>query len=335
MNPRTERYANRDPRLKVGAWADIDGRSIWVAGASENGLPYGLSKDEFLDASKEWGRVAVSDRARRVLKCVMGRWVAPGSMVEADHYVKKAGHGLSRDIFRSEVEIASAAGTSTLDVAVLLVGRDCVSGLDERTLREAELLRALSVLALPIRVPRLFGVFPDGAHIALVRSYERGIEVNPCAGRQIFVEPVEPWDIIGRVAASIHRVPVNRLPELRPAYVTRADHARDAVRKLDGLEGAEIGDARAWMLEHLSPEEPGVLVHGDLLGQNILLLAGASEAVIDWEYARVGDPAYDLAIVTRGVRRPFQVVGGDERLLESASFIVSSMALQVFSRLVR
>ena len=39
--------------------------------------------------------------------------------------------------------------------------------------------------------------------------------------------------------------------------------------------------------------------------------------MIDWEYAMRGDPAYDLAIVTRGVRRPFQVDGGLHRLLEA------------------
>lgn len=33
--------------------------------------------------------------------------------------------------------------------------------------------------------------------------------------------------------------------------------------------------------------------------------------------ARRGDPAYDLAIVTRGVRRPFQIAGGMQRLLEA------------------
>lgn len=38
-------------------------------------------------------------------------------------------------------------------------------------------------------------------------------------------------------------------------------------------------------------------------------------AVIDWEYCRVGDPAYDLAIVTRGARRPFQMADGLDRLL--------------------
>lgn len=36
---------------------------------------------------------------------------------------------------------------------------------------------------------------------------------------------------------------------------------------------------------------------------------------IDWEYCRLGDPAYDLAITTKGARRPFQVSGGLEQLL--------------------
>lgn len=67
----------------------------------------------------------------------------------------------------------------------------------------------------------------------------------------------------------------------------------------------------------MPPDVPAAFVHGDLLGQNILLWPGALPAVIDWEYAEQGDPAYDLAIVTRGVRRPFQVDRGLGRLLEA------------------
>jgi len=39
--------------------------------------------------------------------------------------------------------------------------------------------------------------------------------------------------------------------------------------------------------------------------------------LIDWQCARVGDPAYDLAIVTRGVSRPFGVDRGLDRLLDA------------------
>jgi aminoglycoside phosphotransferase (APT) family kinase protein len=52
------------------------------------------------------------------------------------------------------------------------------------------------------------------------------------------------------------------------------------------------------------------------LGQNILLNPLQQDtAVIDWEYATIGDPAQDLAIVTRGVRNPFQLPDGLPRLL--------------------
>lgn len=76
-------------------------------------------------------------------------------------------------------------------------------------------------------------------------------------------------------------------------------------------------DAHQWAIEHVPPEAPSVLLHGDLLGQNILLSSDGLPWVIDWEYAMRGDPAYDLAIVTRGVRQPFQIAGGLDRLLDS------------------
>ena len=78
-------------------------------------------------------------------------------------------------------------------------------------------------------------------------------------------------------------------------------------------------DARAWAHEHLPPDEPSVLLHGDLLGQNLLVSLDDDVpiGVIDWHSAMIGDPAYDLAIVTRGKRRPFQSDSGMNKLLEA------------------
>jgi thiamine kinase-like enzyme len=59
------------------------------------------------------------------------------------------------------------------------------------------------------------------------------------------------------------------------------------------------------------------LLHGDLLGQNILLAVDGPHHVIDWEYARRGDPAYDLAIVTRGIKQPFHIDRGLDRLRDA------------------
>lgn len=80
----------------------------------------------------------------------------------------------------------------------------------------------------------------------------------------------------------------------------------------------ETRDARAWALENLPPNEPACLLHGDLLGQNLILsLDDEPLGIIDWSEARIGDPAYDLAIVTRGTRQPFKVSDGLQRLLDT------------------
>jgi aminoglycoside phosphotransferase (APT) family kinase protein len=59
------------------------------------------------------------------------------------------------------------------------------------------------------------------------------------------------------------------------------------------------------------------LLHGDLLPQNLLwnLPADGRISLIDWECARIGDPAYDLAIVTRGAAQTAAGKRGFQRLL--------------------
>jgi len=76
--------------------------------------------------------------------------------------------------------------------------------------------------------------------------------------------------------------------------------------------------ALAWIRDHLPVGRPAVVLHGDLLPQNVLVHPISQRlAVVDWEYARIGDPAYDLAIVTRGDRKLLGVDGGLRRLVEA------------------
>jgi aminoglycoside phosphotransferase (APT) family kinase protein len=77
------------------------------------------------------------------------------------------------------------------------------------------------------------------------------------------------------------------------------------------------GRALAWMREHLGDPDPGVLLHGDLLGQNLRIFPDEVPGVLDWRFVEVGDPAADLAVVTRGVRRPFQIESGRNKLLDA------------------
>jgi aminoglycoside phosphotransferase (APT) family kinase protein len=54
------------------------------------------------------------------------------------------------------------------------------------------------------------------------------------------------------------------------------------------------------------------------LGQNLLVHPDDERrfGVIDWSECCLGDPAYEFAVVTRGVRNPFKVRDGRKRLLE-------------------
>jgi len=123
--------------------------------------------------------------------------------------------------------------------------------------------------------------------------------------------------ILGQLAAAIHAVDVTAWRSCPPGAATRRAHAEELMRVFDDLEGTETGPAQEWAVQHLPQDRAAVLVHGDLLGQNILMFPDEPPAVIDWEFCRMGDPAFDLAIVTRGVRRPFQMARGLDRLLDA------------------
>jgi aminoglycoside phosphotransferase (APT) family kinase protein len=81
----------------------------------------------------------------------------------------------------------------------------------------------------------------------------------------------KPWEIIGRVAAAIHRQKTEVVSELLPGEPTRRAWAEKRLEVLDALDCPEAREARGWAAEHLPAAAPSVLVHGDLLGQNLLL----------------------------------------------------------------
>ena len=46
-------------------------------------------------------------------------------------------------------------------------------------------------------------------------------------------------------------------------------------------------------------ESVNALCHNDLVAENILRVPGRGLVLIDWEYAGIGDPYFDLAVVVR------------------------------------
>ena len=252
-------------------------------------------------------------RAKRIL-IEMFEKRAGGSSQVAVGRVRKIGDGLSRDVFVAEVTIEVDQVASSGFYTVLLPRWDADPEVDQRTQRELELLPLLRQKDLPVRIPAVLGTLRDSGHLVVVREFIDGVPLDLRIGRQ---GDVLPWEVVGQIAAIVHSLEVSHLADIVPGHDTRQTHAEARLEIFSDCKEPELREAHAWCLKHLPPAEPSTLLHGDLLGQNILLDWEGPPAVIDWEYAQRGDPAYDLAIVTRGVRRPFQIDRGLERLLDS------------------
>ena len=176
--------------------------------------------------------------------------------------------------------------------------------------REARLLRHLDGLTLPFRVPEPVAEIPLEAGVAVVQHLVAGMPLDRPAVRD------KRCAYTARVASACHALPPDPLEG--HGHPTRRAHAERAIEIFDGEHAAPFTDARAWALDHLPADTPGRLLHGDLLGHNLHLDPFEdSLGVIDWTEAQQGDPAYDLAIVTRGVKRPFGKADGLASLLRA------------------
>jgi aminoglycoside phosphotransferase (APT) family kinase protein len=318
-----EKWRHRGWRDSVGEpgidltdenWVEWGGELIYAVGETSGGAPYGVSVEEFRWFMAESVVLeAPWVRARRALVRAFAG-VGPGVEVEVGE-VEAHGKGFSRAGYAAEVEVRPDPGGLITGTYVALVARRSVDeDYFERVHREARVLAWVGPRIRGVRMPRVVTLIGDQPAPILVESFVPGIVPDLRVGRL----PGKPWEIVGTVAAAIHRV------EPPPAHVTpardRRQHRVDLLRELfpDGdVAPGLLGDAYAWMREHVDRPGPGVLLHGDLLGHNLRLEPGGETGVIDWEHAEIGDPAHDLAIVTRGVRRPFKSANGCARLLEA------------------
>ena len=98
----------------------------------------------------------------------------------------------------------------------------------------------------------------------------------------------------GEIAAKIHRIPLEGLPELeilspkgqRDNYFATYDghHYPHPVFEL----------AFRWLDDHMIERDDLCLVHGDYRNGNLIIGEEGARAVLDWEIAHIGDPAEDL-----------------------------------------
>jgi aminoglycoside phosphotransferase (APT) family kinase protein len=184
--------------------------------------------------------------------------------------------------------------------------------------REAKTLEALSSLDLSFAVPELICLASDesGDTVGLIES---AIDGMPLSLFTRWREPDGPLKTIAQVAAEIHALPQSEFSHL-DQHADSQSHVLTNLRALpDSLfeEFAEAAIAREWILGQLPLVRGSRVLHGDLLPQNLLFDIQEDRGIgaVDWECARIGDPAYDLAIVTRGARKPLGIPGGLQRLV--------------------
>ena len=311
---RSKDYRDDEPLPEGEEWVEWCGVLMWVAGWTSGGAPYGLTVDEWRSAMRDSERQAGWAKAWWVLEALFTQRCGPEVSVEVGR-VSRLGSGMTRDAFVAWVSLEPDLEALSGQYVALLPRPESQPDRNFFVRRELMMLKVLGEQALPFRVPLAIGVLPLAGRLALVQRAMSGTPLDLRAGRQ---SGVRPWEVVGHVAAALHSLELPVLRQLRePGATTRRDHALEALAVFDELDEPEAVDARAWALEHLPPPESARLTHGDLLGQNILIEPNEPPAVIDWTCAAFGDPAWDLAVVTRGVRRPFQIERGLARLLDA------------------
>ena len=100
---------------------------------------------------------------------------------------------------------------------------------------------------------------------------------------------------LGGIAAGIHGLPRQKLPELR--RLTATSEIAELAREYRSLDWPKpVFELALRWLENNDPGPPGeeTLVHGDFRHGNLIIGSDGVRAVLDWELAHIGDPMEDL-----------------------------------------
>lgn len=226
-------------------------------------------------------------------------------------------HGLTYDAWFADADMG---GDEPVRLVVRLPHRYARAGHRDRARVELEVLHWLGMQSeLPFRIPRLLGTVEVDEGTAMVQEMVWGL---PARERTV-PRPYKPWQPSALVAAAVHSLDASLVQRHLPGRPTWRDSALDGLRWVRQVDLVEADEAYHWGLEHLPPARPSVFLHGDLLGQNLLIPVDedAEEdpriGVVDWEEARMGDPGYELHVVTRGKKQPFNQRDGHRRLIDA------------------
>mgnify|MGYP000182663545 CR=1 FL=1 len=201
------------------------------------------------------------------------------------------GVGVERAVLLPGGASKEAWAVDTVDGRELLVRRagGGVIHLDALTLRdEFEVLVAAREAGVRVPEPVAYlGEVEGREAFAMARVHGETI------GRRIVRDPPPGLPLqLAEELARIHAIPPARLP-----FLSRGDLLEGLLRELDGVAephpAIELGIA--WCRERLPLARPAVVSHGDFRIGNVAVDERGIVAVLDWEFAKLADPAEDLA----------------------------------------
>lgn len=309
-------YFRQVPEPNGNGWINRQDIRIW--------LPAGQPYKKNLSMLKN--SIAVDEPgwkiARLALDCLLRLKVGNPQNYDIG-WVEKPREGLSREVYEVEVTIGSETHSLAISLPLDRDGTDIEIG--SRMIKECEIFDIIGKKSRSFVVPQPFGMIWENGSLVSVRGFVHGYQIADDKNKSIFNRH---WEIIAQVAANIHRLPTTKLPSNITRYSSRQEQAISMLNLYKSFDAVEIQDALQWITENLPAQDEPVLVHGDLLGQNIYSsyspfinrddnAVTSKIHVLDWEYAVIGDPAYDLAIVSRGSKRPFGLLKGLDRFLEA------------------
>ena len=247
-------------------------------------------------------------RARRAVEALLDRCGETHARIEK---VTR----LEQGMFRAGYGVVVSGTTALPALLVALVPRvDGSSEMVEACQREAAILRCLAGCCQGMGFPSFIGVEESEGLPILITSFVAGLSFGPRGFRK---DPSEYFESVARAASIIHALPQNEFHEVLSGPATCRDFAQARLLTFSKHPDTDIARAFSWCTERLPHDESTVVLHGDLMGQNLMVDVNDPSrlSVIDWSDCCFGDPAFDIAVVTRGVRNPMKLVRGRERLV--------------------
>lgn len=188
--------------------------------------------------------------------------------------------------------------------------------------REFRVISALAGAGFPVAAPRLLCTDDTlvGAMFYVMDHVEGRIFWDPALPGLPPAERGAIYAEIRRVAARLHGFDPNRLgladfgrPDAYLARQIRRWTAQYAASQTEPIAAMDM--LMAWLPDHMPPDRPGRLIHGDLRIDNMIIHPSEPRvlAVLDWELSTLGDPVADFAYHTLGwhlAPKPYRGLAG-------------------------